>query len=335
MSKCELAITTERETYHPGDVVTGTVSVEVDAEVQCSGLTLTRLWRTHGKGNPSSGAEERVTLFEGIWRAGERQEYPFTLTLPPEGPLTYHGQCLNLDWYLEAQADVPWAEDPAAQAGISVELGEEVPEAFARAGEGKEPAVYLQGQGEAGPHVGACLGIAFALGGLALLRAAFSGSDFGTGCVGSCFTLLGLGIAFFTIRAIVTLSKLGPVRATAEPQRIRPGEAIEVTLSFAPRKPLTVNTITAKLHGCERVTSGFGDKRRIHTHTFYEEELVLCSERSLSTGEGIELSGSLQLPEDAVFSVPGLTWELSLDADLADLTDWTQTFYLDVGPWRR
>ena len=100
--------------YRIGEVVAGRVEVRVDADCTCNGLEVTRLWATHGKGNRAQGAEESQTLFTGTWRAGETHDYEFRFTIPP-GPLTYHGEYLNVDHYIQATADIPWAFDPSAE----------------------------------------------------------------------------------------------------------------------------------------------------------------------------------------------------------------------------
>src|SRR5689334_7308514 len=117
MSKCELIIQTEKDgpDCTPGEVIRGRVRATLgEHPVKCRALTLRHEWRTHGRGNQRSGTSASVTLFEGDWAAGERQEYPFELKVP-NGPATYHGHFLNVDHYLVAEADVPWSFDPKAE----------------------------------------------------------------------------------------------------------------------------------------------------------------------------------------------------------------------------
>lgn len=116
MSKCDLRIRFDREdaNYGAGELVTGKVLVDVDAKVRCKALTITPTWRTHGKGNVVSGKRDVQILFEGEWSAGTQVAYPFEFRIP-DGPFSYHGKLFNLDWYLEARADIPWAIDPKAK----------------------------------------------------------------------------------------------------------------------------------------------------------------------------------------------------------------------------
>ncbi|MCP4500914.1 MAG: hypothetical protein GY822_13215 [Deltaproteobacteria bacterium] len=40
------------------------------------------------------------------------------------GPLTYRGELLNVDWFLKARADIPWALDPKAELVFVVQRAE-------------------------------------------------------------------------------------------------------------------------------------------------------------------------------------------------------------------
>ena len=115
MSKCDLRIELDGgRTYHPGDTVRGEVVVEVNARCECESLTLTREWRTHGRGNRDTGGEESTVIYRGTWYPGETHRYPFETTLPADGPLSYRGHYRNVDWYLSARADVPTNESTSS-----------------------------------------------------------------------------------------------------------------------------------------------------------------------------------------------------------------------------
>ena len=113
MARCELGISFDRpdREYQAGERVTGSVTVRADADVKCRALTVVYNWRTHGKGNKDSGPERAVLRAEHVTlRAGATATYPFDLTAPRDPP-TYRGHYLNIDHYLRARADIPWALD--------------------------------------------------------------------------------------------------------------------------------------------------------------------------------------------------------------------------------
>src|SRR5690554_6767376 len=124
MAKCAINIELESSSarYTPGQVIRGVVTVAVDSDVKCNGLSVDLVWRTHGRGNRCSQIATGLILFEGQWTAGQEISYPFELTLP-NGPMSYHGHYLNVDWYVLARADIPWAIDPKAEQEILLEPG--------------------------------------------------------------------------------------------------------------------------------------------------------------------------------------------------------------------
>jgi hypothetical protein len=65
-------------------------------------------WRTHGKGDQDKGGRRTQTLLseEVRLKIGEHREYPFRFRAL-NGPETYHGRILNVDWYVTAHLDIP------------------------------------------------------------------------------------------------------------------------------------------------------------------------------------------------------------------------------------
>lgn len=101
----EVIFDRENHLYKFGEVISGKVVVMPTSKRTYSGIWITYQWRTHGQGNRESGNEEKVILMEenSSLNAGERMELPFRFEAP-NGPVTYHGHFLNVDWYLTAYA---------------------------------------------------------------------------------------------------------------------------------------------------------------------------------------------------------------------------------------
>ncbi len=349
MSKCDLSFRLDEADarFLIGDVVKGTLEVRVDAKCRCDALTVTRLWRTHGRGNTARGGEEVQTLFTGEWRAGESLEYPFEFTIPP-GPITYHGHYLNIDHYLEARADIPWAFDPKAETELLVELGDD-PKAYRSSGDvgggsmSPEEQAALLAKGKR--LMGICLpifGAVFAIPGL--IAIAVSAWQVSNGnmesviglVVGTIFAMAGLGIAFMGVRSALAERKLGPVIAGCTPTQGVPGENLSFNLEFTPQGRGRVSRITVTVSGKESVVSGSGTNRTTHTHKLHEEVVELDGGCDLFPGSPVELSGVATLPKDAAYSFQApnntIAWTVSFHIDVASWPDWTSSVPLLVLP---
>ena len=125
MSKCDLKLTIfDREDHYQfGDTVNGEVEVDVNKDCNCNGIDLVLLYRAHGRGNRFEKKTTSLRLFQGRLVAGARKRFSFEAKLD-SGPVTYHGKYLNVDWYVRAQADIPWAIDPKGEGDICVQAGD-------------------------------------------------------------------------------------------------------------------------------------------------------------------------------------------------------------------
>lgn len=341
MSKCDLKIELEepRRTYRPGEPIKGSVRVEVDANCECEGLTLARAWRTHGRGNVSSGEPATEVLHRGPWYAGETHRYPFEVPAPP-GPFTYHGHYLNVDWYLTARADIPWALDPKAEEEFLLAPPAAPTSPTERAQPDQGPAADPQALFT---KVGLVMGCVFGAVGLTVgaigVTSALADGDLESWLMlpfGAVFALVGGGVAYMAIRNSLAERKLGPVRFAVQPARCVPGTALRVTLACSPRASGEILGITATLHGYERCVSGSGSNRRTHTHSLHERAISLCGGRSFSAGDDLALEGELRLPDDAPFSFESgsndLIWSVSASIDIAGWPDWSSTCAVTVRP---
>lgn len=341
MSKCELTIVIEdeRREYRIGETVRGYLQVRVDSNCRCDGLTLTQEWSTHGRGNRTSGGQQVLRLFRGDWKAGETHSYPFEFTIP-EGPVTYHGHYLNVDHYLRAVADIPWAFDPKAERELLVSPAEKSSkEDVAQSLDATSPDVPAVKVPPVFFWVFGALfmvpGLAFVVGGATQVAS----GDFGGAVMavfGAIFAVAGGVVVFLGLRNSIAERKLGPVIASAEPKVALPGEEISLALDFNPRAEARLNEITATLKGYESVTSGSGTNKSTYTHTLYEEKVVLRGNGRLFAREAQELAARVTLPKDAPPSFSAsdneLTWEVEFHIDIASWPDWNTKVPLQVLP---
>lgn len=119
--KCDLVVKLHdtAKSYRAGDTVTGHVIVHVNKSCECNGLRVVHEWRTHGRGNRDSKTLSKDVIFKGTWQPGT-YEYPFSFVIGRSTPTTYHGEIVNVDHYITARADIPWALDPKAEADFIV-----------------------------------------------------------------------------------------------------------------------------------------------------------------------------------------------------------------------
>jgi hypothetical protein len=340
MASCDLRVVVDKpdRTFAVGEKITGAVEVRVNAECACNRLALAWGWRTHGKGNTAMGGGGEIELFRGKWMPGERFSYEFAIDAP-RGPLTYHGNYLNVDWYLTARADIPWALDPKAEEEVLIVAGKGGG-ALDLGPEYKPPAAAAK-HATAGAGCGIVFGVLFGgVGAVALLISLVSlahswGAIIGV-IVGAVFTLIGGLIVFAALRNTLAQRKLGPVDARAKPDIVHPGGTVVCQLGFSPQGVVDLARVTATLVGKEEVVSGSGTDRTTHTNQLHGEELTLESARRLSPGEVVTLEGTLHLPPDAPITFAAsdnhVTWLVKVHIEITGWPDWKHELPITVLP---
>ena len=320
MSKCDLQIVFDRDDrrYRGGEEVSGTVHVRVNRDVQCNGLVLEHFWQTHGRGNTTRGKPQSIVLFKGQWRAGESFSYAFRFTVP-NGPPTHRGRYLNIDHYVRARVDVPWAFDPNAREEYFL-----LPSGRPY---GNRP--RTQTQREAVKHglqrFGTPLGIAMIVFGVLLLF------PFGLVLIPLGCLLLG-----FSMRKILAERKLGKVALRFALTLVSPGGSVPLRLTFTPRSSSRLDGVTARLVGMERCVSGSGTNRSTHTHKFYDRTVALAGGRDVKAFERTQIDGAVQIPELHAYSFRAtdneLIWTVDVRIDIPLWPDWTENRVLTVRP---
>ena len=350
MSRCDLQIELDRgeESFRSGDTISGTVRVRAASDVTCSVLTLTMQWRTHGYGNRARGGKQVERLFSGEWEAGQSSAFPFSLTLPDEPP-SLSGKLINVGWYLEARADVPWAIDPKTEIEVVVTPGDLPPM--------PETTGPRQSSGSGGAQVFATLIGAFFMcsslmfcvfgGGFGLigLLPMLSGNVGVEGllfalmpmmfiCLPIPFIAIGGWLVYRGVRNRLAQQRLGTVTLSVEEATLRTGDTVSFALTFAPRAEVLFHHITATLIGQEVATSGHGTNRTTRRHAFCTEKQALWENRRVMKGESISLDGTLTIPADAPSSFKAndnmVGWALKMELDVEGWPDWKDEVALVV-----
>ncbi|WP_157595926.1 hypothetical protein [Plesiocystis pacifica] len=321
-AKCDLRVEIDRpeRRFMPGERITGAVLVEVDAETKCKALPLTLGWSTHGKGNRASADAAKINLFSGTWFPGSYR-YPFDLPCPAS-PLTYHGELLNVDWYLTTTADVPWALDPEARQDLRVQL--------------PPGSLFDVSQGSADTQASGCaqafgliiLGF-MALAGLIPLGAAITeGNPFMALFSLFWWGILG-GITWVVVKQRVAKSAFSKFEAS-----VRHFEANQLTVSVQYRTRRTMNMVTAKLEVEEVVIRGSGTDATTYRETRHSDARPLVV--NAAGQQHHEFVFELPNPELVGFSFDAvdndLVWKVVLDCDIDQWPDLEETIPLQVRP---
>ncbi len=322
MSKSELKISIDKpdRIYRGGETVTGAVEVYVNERCECKALILKCEWRTHGKGNIARGEVTSVNLFSGTWEPGASFAYEFSIQLPA-GPATYHGTYLNVDWYLKAQADVPWAIDPKSEADfVLIPISARVP--AKRVSEIKKPS------GACGMGCMLVMSLIFGGVGVGLLVASLQQSGCATLMMagfGALFAAAGVWILVSSIRKTIAEKRLGPLHLELSGDRARGGDPLTATVRFTPSADIALSRVMATLQAFERCVSGSGTNTTTHRHTFFTRDVQLCGPRGAAAGAGVELRGEFVLPADAPPSFNAsdneLTWSVKFVVSMEGLPD--------------
>lgn len=341
MSKCDISVEFDEpdRVYAPGEVGSGKVRVSVDDDCRCDGLTLEQGWRTHGRGNGAGVVTGSDVVFRGEWKAGEEHVYPFDFTVA-DGPYSYHGHYLNVDWYVRATADIPWALDPKDTADFLVGPGPET-----------DPTTYInrddvhrginQTRETSRMIESGCFGI-FALAmlfvGVGAMGVGYFGghSDGKTAgiIVGAFITVFALAMGYRVLRNRFAAGKLGEVDVSLPDGFLTPGQQLPVHVELAAAVGDALNGVSAELICAENCVAGSGTNRRTYTDQLHHEQVDLV-EQSSEAGR-LRLGATFELPEDAELSFyaddNSLTWLVRVHVDVARWPDWKRDHYVEVRP---
>jgi hypothetical protein len=342
MSKCDFAFALEKPDarFRPGEVVRGRLDVRVLDDCTCTALTLALDWRTHGKGNVAKGGRPPEVLAQAeTWKAGEQRSYPFALAMPSV-PVSYHGHLVNLDWFLLARADVPWAIDPKGEAEVFLLPAPEQLVERADGGGYREPARRSATRfgRAASPRAQGCAPLAVAvMGGLALIFGlVLLGRDVGGGVmvalVGGVMFVIGGATA---LRRPMAESRLGAPAVVVEPADLRAGESVRVRIELQPKSRVHLNGLSLELRGQEVVVSGSGSNATTHKHDLHQRTIELSpGGLELEAGASRAFAGEAAIPLGAAPSFDvrdnAVRWWLVVRADIEGWPDWVEEYVLTV-----
>ena len=319
MSKCDVEIEFDRSsrTFVPGEAVSGKVHVTANKDVASNGVKVEVLWRTHGRGNRAGETLDTISISGEQLPAGHRRSYTFSFKAP-DGPLTYHGRYLNVDQYIRARVDIPWAFDPKAEVEYIL-LGNPAGESHF-----SDPGITCTGSSYKASWSGLLFFVVIAT---IVTFAAYP--------LGALSWLLVVSRLFKMLRDFLVSRKVGATSFHLDKSHASPGQTVKMTLECSPSGPMQLNTIAATLKAREIVISGSETNRSTHTHTVHDEQFIICEGAQLNLGPQT-LEGSITIPETEAWTFQAssnvLKWTLTVRVDISGWPDWVGDTEITVVP---
>jgi len=249
---------------------------------------------------------------------------------------------VNVDWYLKATADIPWAFDPEAEKDVIVEANPETPPRR-KTGDGVEPEVDdRSGRQETSLLQLGCMfvfGLAFLLIGLgityAYLQDQIGGQAWGALIVGPVFSLIGGGLLYGAIMKYLAGLSFKDLRVDLEPLVVSPGDTVRCRVRFSVDSKVSLNGVNVSMKGIEHAVDHHGTDSTTYEETFSENEHTLPgAEGTYRKGRTAEYDVEVPVPDDAppTFQADDneIRWRCHVLIDVDNWPDWSRSFPVEV-----
>lgn len=306
--------------YAAGDTVRGRVHLRAPSGV-CNKVSLARCWRAHGRREPEEGGRLEMDLHEGTLPARAEHVFPFALPLTP-GPFSYDGALLRIEHVITATFDRAFERDLHADTSVRVVPGHEPP----------PPPDMPFGVAAKSEHKNGS--ISAGCGVMVLVVAALLGWSLSM-VVGVVVSLFSVGLFFEAARQALVAKKLGRVAAELGGDLRAPGDALPVSVTLSPEKPVEVNEVTATLI-CRELLAAENSKSNPQVQELHRQRVVLHAGGRVPGGEPTALRATLRIPEKPLYSffanTLDLQWLVELHVDIKGWPDWEDTLHFRVWP---
>jgi hypothetical protein len=336
MSKCDLQILFDRpdRTYKFGEFISGAIKISAHADFHCRKTTLIREWKTAGRGNSATGGGEGILFVKDEeFHSGETKEYPFRF-VAPNGPVSYQGHLLRVEWHLRAHVDIALAVDARREENFFLVAGETSEAILLGSEEPLKDLPETAGELSSRMTMAKVLAVPFFLIGLVMIY--LSNWHPFTLALGLAAAGFGGWQIFLILRNKFAQQKLGELAVDIHPDELRAGDQIECKVLLPSPAAARLEKITATLKGEERVTSGAGNHKSMHTHTLYEHTVEQTISNAVPVENNMQFNLPLQIPPRApsTFRAPdnALHWSIRVQIYIPDWPDWVQEFPITVFP---
>jgi hypothetical protein len=107
----DVQIVSARDPLEAGDQATIEIHVEVPKAHEGIALVWKVGWKAEGRRTNTTVVESGSQHIDHI-PANTPQSWSIPFTVPEDGPISYRGTLLSVDWFVEVSLDIPWAFDP-------------------------------------------------------------------------------------------------------------------------------------------------------------------------------------------------------------------------------
>lgn len=332
MARCELKLVLNQTSCPAGGKLQGHVVVNAEQPIHTKAVTVELAWRTHGKGNRARAEIARQTLFAGELESTEHLPFEFTL---PNGPLTYHGVFINVEWFVRARVDLNWAIDPKAEAIFSLRPGNRADLPYEHGATLPSLGPEDGPEGSTGSTQAKPIVLILLFASVTLAVVGLQQSDFMFLLAGCAVALITAAVVFLALKRRVAERRIGAVQLNLSTFEPRPGDSIQVAVTLSPTRSITLNGVTAVLRGYERAVTGSGTRTSTHTSEFHRQQQSLMEgPQQLSPLEPGRFVTAVTIPLDAPPSFYAadnqVCWVIDVRLDLPLWPDWTNTVTLAV-----
>lgn len=352
--------------YRFGDEVSGRMIVSVQHfDFTFSKVGLTYGWRTHGKGDRDKGREEKLILSTNAMtlRPGDYKEFPFSFKTP-NGPVTYHGHLLNVDWYLTAEATNPYGREFKSEQDFLL-LGGDVTNGIVLGD--KEIALQAipvhspYSPAEASSSMGLLdvkpgsptflslrsrinkliTSLAWSIGIIGFIVLVFGNTfDFGRDAtrwgITGFFVAIAIAAIYYGVSAYAFRRRLEMGGVWVKPAIAQPGGQINCHIDFLAKRDVYLRNIKASIQAQERVSRRMGTTTETEQHIVSERTLEKPFDEQVSQGRSISFECMLPVEVDAPPSFVSrnnqLEWTIKLEVELESWLGWDKTFPITILP---
>lgn len=279
MSNCKIEIALNNKlgtTYNIGDLISGTVNIEILKDIKCRKIELEILWFTNSIGAQDSSTIQKVVLKknEELLEKGNKYTFPFEINAPL-GPVTYISKDLKIQWTLEATITTNLYAKYINEKKIILESSTDKEYPLENYNFGNRKTIQQTRDFETeyvGKFIYVIGGAFFAIPGLLALISGVSEKRLFLTLFSIPFIYVGIYIIYHTYKNSIALKRLNKVSFDLEKKIVKPGDEVICKISITPKSTIELETIKIYFKGKQTISDGSVEDEKIFENTIHEEE---------------------------------------------------------------